>query len=163
MESQMDSNPNDIPSYQTNYQTSNSFAGESSKRHSKVQKTNEHHKNHSNGSINIPEFMGPIPTIQHHNTNNYLPYNSPNLQQDTHQGQYQFQSQQERPRNNQESPMRYQDSNHHENSQNGKKEDPFCMYKEEHIKEGIDLCSNTLIGKILSNKPILKSALQNSL
>jgi hypothetical protein len=37
------------------------------------------------------------------------------------------------------------------------------MYEEEHIQEGLNLCSNTLIGKILSNKPILKSILQNSL
>jgi hypothetical protein len=27
------------------------------------------------------------------------------------------------------------------------------MYKEEHIQEGVNLCKNSLIGKILSNKP----------
>jgi hypothetical protein len=43
------------------------------------------------------------------------------------------------------------------------KEDPFCMYKEEHIKEGVSHCKNSIIGKILSSKPILKSILQNSL
>jgi hypothetical protein len=33
------------------------------------------------------------------------------------------------------------------------------MYNEEHIEDGVNLCRNTLIGKILSNKTILKSIL----
>jgi hypothetical protein len=37
------------------------------------------------------------------------------------------------------------------------------MYKEEHVAEGISTCNNTLIGKILSSKTILKPVLQNSL
>jgi hypothetical protein len=41
--------------------------------------------------------------------------------------------------------------------------DPFCMYKEEHIEEGVNSCQNTLIGKILSNRIILKPVLHNTL
>jgi hypothetical protein len=163
MESQMDSSPINNPPHHNNNQNCNTFAGETSKRPSKVQKTNDHHIIPSNRSINIPEFMGPTPTIQHHHSSNYLPYNSPNLQQDTNQSYHQSQSHQEQPRNNQETPRKTQESNHQDSPQHVEKEEPFCMYKEEHIQEGIDQCSNSLIGKILSNKPILKSALQNSL
>jgi hypothetical protein len=37
------------------------------------------------------------------------------------------------------------------------------MYKEEHVAEGITTCNNTLIGKILSNKSILKPVLFSTL
>jgi hypothetical protein len=37
------------------------------------------------------------------------------------------------------------------------------MYKEEHVAEGISTCNNTLIGKILSSKTILKPVLHNTL
>jgi hypothetical protein len=37
------------------------------------------------------------------------------------------------------------------------------MYKEEHIADGISTCNNTLIGKILSNKTILKPVLLSTL
>jgi hypothetical protein len=43
------------------------------------------------------------------------------------------------------------------------KKNLFACTKEEHIQEGVNLCTNSLIGKILSNKPILKSILQHSL
>jgi hypothetical protein len=37
------------------------------------------------------------------------------------------------------------------------------MYKEEHVEEGVNLCNNTLIGKVLSSKVILKPILYNAL
>jgi hypothetical protein len=37
------------------------------------------------------------------------------------------------------------------------------MYKEEHVADGIFNCNNSLIGKILSNKTILKPVLLNTL
>jgi hypothetical protein len=94
--------------------------------------------------------------------NNYSPNNPVNLQQETFDGN-QFHSQQEQPSYTQSSPRGNQDPNFHHNSSKKDQEDPFCMYKEEHIQEGVNLCTNSLIGKILSNKPILKSNLQHSL
>jgi hypothetical protein len=37
------------------------------------------------------------------------------------------------------------------------------MYKEEHVEEGINSCQNTLIGKILPDKLIIKHILFNTL
>jgi hypothetical protein len=37
------------------------------------------------------------------------------------------------------------------------------MYKEEHVAEGLSTCNNTLIGKILSSKAILKPVIYNTL
>jgi hypothetical protein len=159
----METNPKVHPLHLSNNQLSNSNAADSSQRPNKVQKTNDHLPNQASYSINIPEFMGPIPSIQQHTMNNYS-YNSPiNLQQERVYEHNQFQNHQDQPSSNQSYPRGNQDSTYHNNSSMKDQEDPFCMYKEEHIQEGVNLCKNSLIGKILSNKPILKSILQNSL
>jgi hypothetical protein len=107
--------------------------------------------------------MGPTPTIQIHSTTNNSPNRPANLQQETVYDDNQFHSQQEQPRNSQSTPRGNQEPNFHHSSSKTDQEEPFCMYKEEHIQEGVNLCTNSLIGKILSNKPILKSILQHSL
>jgi hypothetical protein len=40
---------------------------------------------------------------------------------------------------------------------------PFFYYQEEHVQESVNQCKNSLIGKILSEKPISKQILQNTL
>jgi hypothetical protein len=77
--------------------------------------------------------------------------------QDPNQNQ---QNQQEFP---QDSQRRSKANNHNNATPTGSSKDPFCMYKEEHVAEGISTCNNTLIGKILSNKTILKPVLHNTL
>jgi hypothetical protein len=159
----MESNPKVHPLHLSNNQLSNSNAADSSQRPNKVQKTNDHLPNQASYSINIPEFMGPIPSIQQHSMNNFSHNNATTLQQERFHEYNQFQNQQDQPSFNQRHPRGNQDSNYQYNSSMEDQEDPFCMYKEEHIQEGVNLCKNSLIGKILSNKPIFKSILQNSL
>jgi hypothetical protein len=42
-------------------------------------------------------------------------------------------------------------------------EGPFCWYREDHIQEGIQICKQSLIGKILSEKLVPKQIIHNSL
>ena len=47
--------------------------------------------------------------------------------------------------------------------QQSEDKDLFQIYQEEHVQEGISLCKNSLLGKILAMKLIPKQALQSSL
>jgi hypothetical protein len=140
-----------------------------SQRPFKVQKTNSLQTSQPSSSLNIPAFMGPIPTIQHHENLNYTPYSPNNLQnegifyQNPNQGQDSTYNQQDQQSFQQESPRRYKTTSPNNNTPNKPNKDPFCMYKEEHVADGIFTCNNTFIGKILSNKTILKPVLLSTL
>lgn len=43
------------------------------------------------------------------------------------------------------------------------KDEPFCYYEESHVQESVNNCKNSLIGKILSTKPIPTSVLYSTL
>jgi hypothetical protein len=102
MESQLEDRSN-----QQNNNTSTTITNEPNHhRPYKVQKTNPHQPNLTNCSINIPEFMGPRPTISHHEGNPYLPYSPSHLQNEEHHPQNQYYSQQEQQEDQQESPRR---------------------------------------------------------
>jgi hypothetical protein len=162
----MDSSPDNQSNPQPNNHNNNPVTDTASQRPFKVQKTNH-------TSLNIPVFMGPIPTIHHFQNTNYLPYNTTNLQnernhdQETNYGQEtsngQEYNQQGTPRFQQESPRRQQATNSNTTTPPNPGKTSFCMYKEEHVAEGLSTCSNSLIGKILSNKTILKPVLFNTL
>jgi hypothetical protein len=124
----------------------------------KVKKTNPHQPNQTNCSINIPEFMGPRPIISHHEGHPYFPYSPSHLQNEENQTQNHYSSQQEQQKNQQDPSRKSFNS-----TSTGPRDDPFCMYKEEHVEEGVNSCQNTLIGKILSNKFIMKPVLHNTL
>jgi hypothetical protein len=132
----------------------------SSSRPSKLQKTL---LNSQNTSLNIPVFLGPTPIITHHNDGNYLPYSSSNLQNTEENYQDQSPPPQEQPRSFNYSPRGQHGSQSCNNPHFSKREGPFCMYKEEHISDGVQQCKHSLIGKFLSEKPLPKSILQNSL
>jgi hypothetical protein len=97
MNSQMETNPKVHPLHLSNNQLSNSNAADSSQRPNKVQKTNDHLPNQASYSINIPEFMGPIPSIQQHSMNNFSHNNATTLQQERFHEYNQFQNQQDQP------------------------------------------------------------------
>jgi hypothetical protein len=60
---------------------------------------------------------------------------------------------QDQSRNQDPTPKRKDNtSSHNSTMPANQEEDPFCMYKEEHIREGVSHCKNSIIGKILSNK-----------
>jgi hypothetical protein len=107
--------------------------------------------------------MGHTPIIAHHNDNNYMPYSPSNLQNTEEIYQDQSPSQQEHSRKYNHSPRKQQGAQSCNNSHAGKREGPFCMYKEEHISDGVHQCKHSLIGKFLSEKPLSKSIMQNSL
>jgi hypothetical protein len=113
--------------------------------------------------------MGPIPSIQHHENISYTHYNPNSLQNEEfsdqipNQGQDSNFNQQEQQSFQQESPRRYQTSSPNNTTPNKAGKDLFCMYKEEHVADGIFNCNNSLIGKILSNKTILKPVLFSTL
>jgi hypothetical protein len=102
--------------------------------------------------------MGPRPTITHHVDPTYVPYSPSHLQNEENQAQNQSFSQQDPERTQQDSPRSPFNTTNSRAS-----DDPFCMYKEEHVEEGINSCQNTLIGKILSDKIILKPILLSTL
>jgi hypothetical protein len=154
----MESHPEECSNQHTINTSSSITNNSTSNRPHKVQKISRHQPNLTNYSINIPEFMGPRPTIPHQEDHAYLPYSSSHLQNEENQSQTHQYHNQDQPRNQQETPKK---SSHTATSMAN--EDPFCMYKEEHIEEGVNSCQNTLIGKILSNRIILKPVLHNTL
>jgi hypothetical protein len=113
--------------------------------------------------------MGPIPTIQHHSNITYVPYSPNNLQieemfdQNSNQDQDSTNCQQDHQKFQQESPRRYHTTSPNNTTPTESSKDPFCMYREEHIADGISTCNNTLIGKNLSSKTILKLVLLSTL
>jgi hypothetical protein len=163
MEDQRDPNPNNLSNQTNSSHTMDTNSEDPRPRPTKVQKTTMIPVNQASCSINIPTFMGPIPTINYQNNTGYLPYTQPHLQNEEDQGQNQHYKHHDSPRNYQESPRSSQGNKDHNNNATRPNGDPFCMYKEEHVEEGVHLCNNTLIGKILSNKVILKPVLYNSL
>jgi hypothetical protein len=70
---------------------------------------------------------------------------------------------QDQPRNAHYSPRGSDNANYNNSTPSSTVANLFCIYKNEHMKEGINQCKNNLIGKILSHKPILKPILQNTL
>jgi hypothetical protein len=159
MDTPMNSLPNDQNSLNNQNLPQSSIIELSSSRPNKIQKTSP-----QNHSITIPEFMGPRPTIAHHTECLYTPYSPSNFQPEKDQSPTPSDFNQDQPRNQDSTTRRQGNVPPHKNSMPASpKEDPFCMYKEEHIKEGVSHCKNSIIGKILSSKPILKSILQNSL
>jgi hypothetical protein len=112
--------------------------------------------------------MGLVPTIIHHKgtareESNYIPYSPSNLQNEEDYDQDSNQNQQNQQESSQDSQRKSEANNQNNTTPTGASKDPFCMYKEEHVAEGISTCNNTLIGKILSSKTILKPVLHNSL
>jgi hypothetical protein len=157
MTSQINTNTNGHAQQPNNLHNNGEPSIESNQRPTKVQKINAIQGNNTSCSLNIPEFMGNNPVIQHHGDNSYHHYSPTNLQFEDNQSQNQQYNQQDSQRNHQEQPR-----TNHNNDYKGEPspwKDPFCMYNEEHIEDGVNLYRNTLIGKILSNKTILKSIL----
>ncbi|MCH92169.1 DUF4283 domain protein, partial [Trifolium medium] len=113
--------------------------------------------------IQIPEFMGPNPTFNHHEENQYFQYNSSKLQQEEviHQDQANIRQENHRPQSSH--PRNTAEASFTNAMPQSPGDGPFCMYKEAHIKEGIQQCKNSLIGKLFSNKPIIKPIIQNTL
>lgn len=67
---------------------------------------------------------------------------------------------------NQETPEPAQNQNKQQPDYNYAEEnttDPFCYYQDSHIQDSIDQCTNSIIGKILADKPITNQILFNSL
>jgi hypothetical protein len=164
----MDSSPKNHSDSHTNNRDTNSTIDTLSPRPYKVQKTNSLHITQQTPSINIPTFMGPVPTIIHHEENpqkdsNYFPYSPSNLQNEEGYGQDSPQNQQNQQEFTQDPQRKSETNNQNSSTLTGASKDPFCMYKEEHVAEGISTCNNTLIGKILSSKTILKPVLHNTL
>jgi hypothetical protein len=164
----MDSSPKNHSDSHTNNRDTNSTIDTLSPRPYKVQKTNSLHITQQTPSINIPTFMGPVPTIIHHEENpqkdsNYFPYSPSNLQNEEVYGQDSPQNQQNQQEFTQDPQRKSETNNQNSSTLTGASKDPFCMYKEEHVAEGISTCNNTLIGKILSSKTILKPVLHNTL
>jgi hypothetical protein len=164
----MDSSPKNHSDSHTNNRDTNSTIDSLSPRPYKVQKTNSLHITQQTPSINIPTFMGPVPTIIHHEENpqkdsNYFPYSPSNLQNEEGYGQDSPQNQQNQQEFTQDPQRKSETNNQNSSTLTGASKDPFCMYKEEHVAEGISTCNNTLIGKILSSKTILKPVLHNTL
>jgi hypothetical protein len=123
-----------------------------------------HQNLYTNCSINIPEFMGPGPSHNSHDANLYLPYSPTILQNEENQSQSQPKNNQEPSRNPNSTPRSGTKPNYHNTPPTSPGEGTFCMYKEEHIADGINQCKQSLIGKILlAQKPILKSVLHNTL
>jgi hypothetical protein len=107
--------------------------------------------------------MAPIPTINHYTDNSYIQYSPTIHQQESEIGQDPSIPQQEQPRSHNYSPRSQADGDYCNSPPPSTSEGPFCMYKETHIQEGVNHCKNSLIGKILSEKPILKPILLNTL
>jgi hypothetical protein len=165
----MDSPSKNHSNPHTNNHNTSPINDSTSQRPYKVQKTTSIQSNHHNSSLNIPEFMGPIPTIHHHQNTSYLPYTSTNLQnegnydQETNNGQDPNSNKQDQQSYQQDSLRRHKATSPNNTTPTSSSKNPFCMYKEEHVADGISTCNNTLIGKILSNKTILKPVLYNTL
>jgi hypothetical protein len=154
----MDSHLEDLSNQQNN-NTSTTITNEIfNHRPYKVHKTSLHQPNQANHTINIPEFLGPRPTISHHDDHSYFPYNPSHLQNEENQSQNQSFNQQEQERDQQDPSRRPFNTTTSRFS-----DDPFCMYKEEHVEEGINSCQNASIGKILPDKRIIKHILFNTL
>ncbi|MCH91899.1 hypothetical protein A2U01_0012830, partial [Trifolium medium] len=163
MASPMETPHNKRINQENNQHTSFFTTKAANQRPNKVQRTLTPQPNQPGGSINIPEFMGPMPTILHHEESTYLPYSPFNLQNDKEHIQDQSKTKQDPQRSYNYSPRRQPEMNSTNTMPTSPGEDPFCMYREEHIKEGIKQCKNSLIGKLLSNKPMLKPIIQNTL
>ncbi|MCI11719.1 DUF4283 domain protein, partial [Trifolium medium] len=114
-------------------------------------------------SILIPEFIGSTPIINHHEDYQFFPYSPLNLQQEEEIHQEQHNPRQEQHNSQFYGQRKSAESNSTTNMPQSPGEGPFCMYKEAHIKEGIQQCKNSLIGKLFSNKPIIKPIIQNTL
>jgi hypothetical protein len=84
-------------------------------------------------------------------------------QQETEDNQDHASPHQEQPRTCNNSPIRQHGYESFSSPPPSPNEGPFCMYRETHIKDGVNQCKNSLIGKILSDRPILKPILQNTL
>jgi hypothetical protein len=114
----------------------------------------------SGNFINIPEFVGPIPTYQSHNRNNQQQnsiHNEPLQQQTSNQQESNYQ---EGPRTH---PTNQNNGDQQRNSQSNTEEGPFCWYQEDLIQEGIQNCQQSLIGKLITEKIIPKQIIQNTL
>ncbi|KAK2426963.1 zinc ion binding / nucleic acid binding protein [Trifolium repens] len=165
----MDSSPKNLSNPPTNNHNTSPITDMASQRPFKVQKINGMQNPPPSSSLNIPAFMGPIPTIQHHESVSYTHYSPNNLQnegnsdQSPDKGQDSTYHQQEQQRSQQETPRRYQTTSPNNTTPNRANTDPFCMYKEEDVTDGISNCNNSLIGKILSTKIILKPVLLSTL
>jgi hypothetical protein len=83
--------------------------------------------------------------------------------QETEEPQDQASPHQEQQRSCNSSPRRHSGYESYKSPPPSPNEGPFCMYRETHIKDGVNQCKTSLIGKILSDKPILKPILQNTL
>jgi hypothetical protein len=109
---------------------------ETEPRPHKFQKVSSSIEGFSGGFINIPEFIGPTPTLHHNNNNHHQhnPNSAENLQQHGNNNQ-------ERPRNTTEHHTGYLQTNNSPTPA----EDPFCWYQEDHVQEGIQQCQQSLI------------------
>jgi hypothetical protein len=139
------SNTNHLSSI-TSLATNPQDYAEPSQRPSKVQKLSTPRHGYTGDILNIPVFMGSPPRFP-----------SQQNQQEEHL-QHQSNNYQEQVNSPQESPR----TNPHHNNQ-PRDEGPFCWYKEDHVQEGIQLCQQSLIGKILSEKFVPKQIIYNSL
>jgi hypothetical protein len=159
----MDNPTTNRTSLNTNSQTIPPNLEDSIQRPHKFQKLSTSIAGPSGGSISIPEFMGPIPIINSHLSNNQ--HFTANRNEHLHQQQTPVQDQ--LPRNHQssqnysnQSPKNYTSSQNNSNQQNNGQsndaEGPFCWYQEDHIQEGINNCKQSLIGKLLTEKIIPK-------
>jgi hypothetical protein len=93
MNSQLNTNTNGHAQQLNNLHNNGETSVESNQRPTKVQKINAIPGNNTSGSINIPEFMGNIPVIQHDGDKVYHHYSPTNLQFEEYQSQNQNQSQ----------------------------------------------------------------------
>lgn len=60
-------------------------------------------------------------------------------------------------------PAHNQDHQENPSERENQSEDPFFYYQENHVEESIKKCTNSLIGKILSDKPISAQILHSTL
>jgi hypothetical protein len=144
----------------TTIQTHSQPQDEPGKRPLKFQKTSNTITGFTGSCINIPEFVGPVPTFQSQHRNNQhqnSTYNDHLQQQNNNHQESNYQEDQRtRPT---DSNNGYQSRNSPYNSEEG----PFCWYQEDLIQDGIHNCQQSLIGKLLTEKIIPKQIIQNSL
>jgi hypothetical protein len=121
----------------------------------KFQKTSTSVTGFSGSFINIPEFVGPIPTI-HSQTITHHNQQATNTKHLHQQGK----NQQESPRTQ---STAQNNGNQQRNSPSNTEEEPFCWYQEDHIQEGVHSCQQSIIGKLLTYKVIPKQIINNVL
>ncbi|KAK2444933.1 hypothetical protein QL285_015923 [Trifolium repens] len=126
----------------------------------KVQKTSNSIEGFAGSYINIPEFVGPVPTFQSHHRNNQQQNSNHNehLQQQSNNQQESNYQKDQRTRSTDHNNG-YQQGNSPSNSDEG----PFCWYQEDIIQDGIQNCQQSLIGKLITEKIIPKQIIQSTL